>query len=96
MKTVQKARPTYGKVNNANDVGEIIRNFRKSQQVTLDKVSGVTNIGMRFLSELERGKETAELGKVLTVINKLGLEVIIQPRGRNQSVLKSDKDNKEE
>lgn len=96
MKTVQKAKPIYGRVNNANDLGEIIRNFRKSQQVTLDKISGITNIGMRFLSELERGKETAELGKALTVINKLGLEVIIQPRSYSQSVLKNDKDNKKE
>ena len=35
---------------------------------------------MRFLSELERGKETAELGKSLQVLFNLGLEVIVQPR----------------
>jgi len=63
------------------ELGAIIRAFRKSQQLTLEKVSGLTNISMRFLSELERGKETAELGKALTMLNKLGLEVIIQPRG---------------
>jgi hypothetical protein len=36
---------------------------------------------MRFLSEFERGKETAEIGKVLKALRTLGLEVIIQPRG---------------
>jgi hypothetical protein len=35
---------------------------------------------MRFLSEFERGKETAEIGKVLKALRTLGLEVIIQPR----------------
>jgi HTH-type transcriptional regulator/antitoxin HipB len=34
------------------------------------------------LSEFERGKETAEIGKVLKALRTLGLEVIIQPRGR--------------
>ena len=36
---------------------------------------------MRFLSELERGKATAEVGKVLSALDQLGLEVIIQPKG---------------
>jgi hypothetical protein len=34
------------------------------------------------LSEFERGKETAELGKVLKALRTLGLEVIVLPRGR--------------
>jgi len=80
----QTPRPQFGQVLNASELGRLIRAFRKSHQLTLEKVSGLTNISMRFLSELERGKETAELGKVLTTLNKLGLEVIIQPRGFEQ------------
>ena len=71
----------FGQVKNVSELGALIRAFRKSQQLTLERVSGLTNISMRFLSELERGKETAELGKTLTMLNKLGLDVIIQPRG---------------
>ena len=37
-------------------------------------------ISARFLSEFERGKETAELGKALKALHTLGLEVVIQPR----------------
>jgi transcriptional regulator with XRE-family HTH domain len=85
-RSVRQLSPSYGPINNAKDLGAIIRRFRKSHQLTLEKVSGITNIGMRFLSELERGKETAELGKALAIINKLGLEVIIQPRGYNQPI----------
>jgi hypothetical protein len=36
---------------------------------------------VRFLSELERGKETAEIGKVLRVLERLGLELVVVPRG---------------
>ena len=43
-------------------------------------ISAFGNLGMRFLSELERGKATAELGKVLKALQTLGLEVVIQPR----------------
>lgn len=69
------------KINTAEELGALIRATRKSQGLTLDKVSAYSNIGIRFLSELERGKETAELGKVLTALHSLGLEVIIKPRG---------------
>lgn len=48
----------------------------------LETVSGLGNLSTRFLSEFERGKETAEVGKVLKAQRTLGLEVIIQPRGR--------------
>lgn len=62
----------------------MIRSFRKNQHLTIEKVSGLTDVSMRFLSELERGKETAELGKALNVLNKLGLEVIIQSRAQEK------------
>lgn len=84
----QHFNPQFGHVENVKEIGAIIRSFRKSHQLTLEKVSGITNISMRFLSELERGKETAELGKALSAINKLGLEVIIQPRGYASRYLK--------
>ncbi len=76
-----KPNPKFGKIKTTSELGELLRAFRKNQQLTLEKVSGLTNISMRFLSELERGKETAEIGKALSTLNKLGLEVIIQPRG---------------
>lgn len=69
------------KVKTTRELGQIIRTFRKDHHLTLEKVSGLSNLSMRFLSELERGKETAEIGKVLDILNKLGLEVIVQPRG---------------
>lgn len=68
-------------IKNSHELGALIRAFRKSQHLTLETVSGMTNVSMRFLSELERGKETAELGKALTILSQLGLKIIIAPRG---------------
>lgn len=68
------------KIKTAGELGELLRHTRIEQQFTLERVSGMTHIGMRFLSELERGKETAQLGKVLQIIHQLGLEILIGPR----------------
>ncbi len=75
-------------VRTTDELGKLIRGVRKSQHLTLEKVSGISNLSMRFLSELERGKETAELGKVLKTLSQLGLEVIVQPRGTQQHLIR--------
>ena len=73
--------PPYGQIRTAEELGKLMRVYRKNQHLTLERVSGITNVSMRFLSEVERGKKTAELGKVLETLYKLGLQVMIQPRG---------------
>ncbi len=72
---------SYGKVVSVKELGQIIRMKRNSLGLTLEHVSGMAGIGPRFLSELERGKETIEFGKALQVMNCLGLELSIKPRG---------------
>jgi len=62
------------------ELGQFIRDYRKNKHLTIEAVSGLANVSQRFLSELERGKETAEIGKVLKVLQTLGLDVSIQAR----------------
>ena len=76
----------YGTVQTAEELGRVARTHRKQRRLTLETVSGLGNLSTRFLSEFERGKETAEIGKVLKALRTLGLEVIIQPRGRAMPV----------
>ena len=71
----------YGIVRSAKELGRLTREHRKQRKLTLETISGLANLSTRFLSEFERGKETAELGKVLKTLRTLGLEVIVQPRG---------------
>lgn len=71
---------TYGSIRTAEELGWLMRANRKQQNLTLERFSGLAKLGTRFLSEFERGKETAEIGKVIKAINTLGLEVVIQPR----------------
>ncbi len=71
----------YGEIRTAQELGRLARVHRKSRRLTLETVSGLGNLSTRFLSEFERGKETAEIGKILKALRTLGLEVVIQPRG---------------
>jgi hypothetical protein len=35
--------------------------------------------GLRFVIELEKGKETCQIGKVLTVLQTLGIRIALTP-----------------
>ncbi len=65
------------------DIGRLAREKRKSQQATIELLSNYSNLSPRFISEFERGKETAEIGKVLKALHSLGLDLAIVPRGQH-------------
>lgn len=71
----------YGKISTSAELGRLARKKRKESGVEQAKVAGLAGVGVRFLSELERGKPTAELEKTLRVLERLGLQVWILPRG---------------
>lgn len=49
----------------AEELGRLAHVHFKQLHLMLEKVSGLGNFSTRFLSEFERGKETAEIGKML-------------------------------
>jgi HTH-type transcriptional regulator / antitoxin HipB len=69
-------------IHNTAELGALLRAQRKAQGLTLEQLSGLSRLGMRFLSELERGKPTAELGKSLQVAALLGLDCFLIPRSQ--------------
>jgi len=71
----------YGKVGSATELGALVRKRRLEQRVRQTDAAALIGVGPRFLSELERGKETVQLGKVLQVLDRLGLVVWVAPRG---------------
>jgi HTH-type transcriptional regulator / antitoxin HipB len=67
-------------------LGKIIRARRKEKKITLTELSAHCNVGVRFLSELENGKPTIELGKALKVMSRLNIELSIIPTSEVQHV----------
>ncbi len=62
------------------EIGRIVRQKRKSIGFTQVEVAGMCDVGTRFISELENGKHTLQMGKALHVISSLGLEITVVDR----------------
>ncbi len=69
------------KILDTQSLGNIVRQQRKQQAATQVAFASLCGVGVRFISDLENGKPTIEIGKVLHVLNNLGLELAVQPRG---------------
>ena len=64
----------------AKDLGQAIRNAREAMKLRQAEAAHLCGVGIRFLSDLENGKETARLAQTLQVINGLGLALTIGRR----------------
>jgi y4mF family transcriptional regulator len=63
-------------------IGAIIRDERKALGLRQDELAAASGVGLRFLVELERGKPTVQMGKVLDVLAALGCQLqILGPDG---------------
>ena len=59
-------------------MGKRIRELRRAQGVTQAQLAGLSNTGVRFISDLENGKETCQLGKILHVLATLGVDIVVK------------------
>ncbi len=58
-------------------IGRLIKETRKSQKLTQEQLAGISNVGIRFIRELESGKESCHIGKSLLVISMLGIDITL-------------------
>lgn len=71
------------KINDTKSLGMLIHQERKQQGLTQEQLAGVIGVGVRFLRELEVGKENCQIGRAMQVLAGLGLAVSV---GRRQSL----------
>jgi HTH-type transcriptional regulator/antitoxin HipB len=60
-------------------IGSLIRATRKSLGVTQKDLALTSGTGLRFVIDLEKGKETCEIGKALTILHTLGIKLSLTP-----------------
>ncbi len=60
-------------------IGEMIRDARRSLDVTQKDLALTSGTGLRFIIDLEKGKETCEIGKALRVLQTLGIKMKLTP-----------------
>lgn len=70
------------KITNSEELGNVIRERRKELKYTQAFLSEYTGLSISFISDVERGKQTVEIGKVIQLISILGLDINIDVRGR--------------
>lgn len=68
-------------IRNAKDLGAALRHARRTATATQQELANLTQVSVKFLSELERGKDSAALGLALRALERVGLTVWIVPRG---------------
>lgn len=61
------------KITKTEELGELIKSTRKAQGLTQADLAAAVNTGIRFIVDIENGKETAQIGKVLNVCRALGI-----------------------
>jgi HTH-type transcriptional regulator/antitoxin HipB len=61
------------------DLGKIVRETRKKLGVTQKDLALTSGTGLRFVIDLEKGKETCQIGKALTILHTLGIRLALTP-----------------
>ena len=61
------------------EIGDIVRTTRKAFGLRQDQLAGAAGVGLRFIVDLEAGKQTAQIGKALQVLTALGCSLEITP-----------------
>ena len=61
-------------------LGNILKQRRKLLGVTQEQAAALCNVGPRFIGEMERGKQTAEIGKFLQVLRGYGFQLSLNTR----------------
>ncbi len=72
------------KISDVKELGLLVRQRRKEAGLTLKDAAGMAGVGIRFLSELERGKPTLQIGMAIQVIQLFGLELHVRLRGERK------------
>ncbi|MDA8034033.1 MAG: helix-turn-helix domain-containing protein [Actinomycetota bacterium] len=58
-------------------LGDAIRHYRTDAGLTQAQLAGATGLQRSYLSELERGKETEQLTRILRLLRHLGVRMTL-------------------
>ncbi|WP_274631357.1 helix-turn-helix domain-containing protein [Arvimicrobium flavum] len=72
-------------ITDAKSLGSLIRKERKAQKLTQEQLAAVAGVGVRFVRELEAGKESCQIGRALQVAATLGLSISVDSRRESTS-----------
>lgn len=72
-------------ITDSKSLGLLIRAERKAQKLTQEQLAALTGVGVRFVRELEVGKDSCQMGRALQVAATLGLRITVGSRRESAS-----------
>jgi y4mF family transcriptional regulator len=67
-------------VSDATTLGQAVRAERRRQGLNQRTLAELSNVSVHFLSNLENGKATSELRGCLSVLDTLGIQLVVRTR----------------
>lgn len=68
-------------ISSVAELGDVVRAVRKESGLTQRDAAALCNVSLPFLNGLEQGKSTAQIGKVLSVCSRFGIDVRLRLPG---------------
>lgn len=65
-------------VNNMVEIAHAVREARRSQGISQTVLAQLSNVGLRFVCEIEHGKKSVRFDKLLSVLTTLGLSLRLE------------------
>ena len=65
-------------INEMMQIAEVVRKTRKKQKVSQTILSQASNVGLRFVGDIERGKPSVQFDKLLAVLTSLGISLKLE------------------
>jgi transcriptional regulator with XRE-family HTH domain len=65
-------------ISGMTELGDLVRASRLAQGLTRDDVAIATGLSPKFITHIEAGKPTAQIGKVLQLLGELGITLRAQ------------------
>jgi HTH-type transcriptional regulator / antitoxin HipB len=60
-------------------MGKAIKDTRNKKKMTQSDLADITGVSVKFISDVERGKETVQMDKVFDLARALGLQIYLTP-----------------
>lgn len=70
--------PRKAIANTPGQTGALIRRIRKQRGMTQKDLARITACSVKFIGEVENGKETAEIGKALRLVSRLDCNIYVE------------------
>ena len=69
-----------------SELGKIAEKTRSKLGLRQTDLHNHTKLATRFISEVEHGKNSAHIGKVMELLDSMGLEVVVRPKSNKTEV----------